>query len=77
MDAQTRAALDNLNLEVAREATVDASVITLLNGLSAQIAALKAGQTDPAVIAAIDAATAIVKADTDKRAAAVVATTPV
>lgn len=76
MDAATQASLDKLNLAVTEQTTVEASVETLLTGLSAQIAALKAGVTNPAVIAALDAATAIITADNTKTAAAVVANTP-
>ncbi len=76
IDAATQASIDALNTAVAAETTIETSVETLLTGLAAQIAALKAGQTNPAVIAALDAATAIVVADNAKTSAAVVANTP-
>ena len=75
MDAQTQASIDKLNAETARQTTIEASVETLLTGLVKLINDLKVGQTDPAVIAAIDAAAAIVKSDNDKLEA-VVANTP-
>ncbi len=76
MDAATQAKLDALNAAVAKETTIEQSVETLLTGLAAQIAALKTGVTDPAVLAAIDSATAIVSSNNDKFQAAVVANTP-
>jgi hypothetical protein len=75
MDAKTQASLDNLTTAVTAETTVEASVETLLTGLAAEIATLKAGATDPAVIAAIDSATAIVTANNAKFQAAVTANT--
>ena len=75
MDANLQASIDSLNAEVARQTTIETSVESLLTGLVALINQLKTGVTDPAVIAAIDAAAAIVKADNDKLAA-VVANTP-
>jgi uncharacterized coiled-coil protein SlyX len=76
IDATTQKSLDNLNAAVAAQTTVEASVETLLTGMAAQIAALKTGVTDPAVLAAIDSAAAIVIADNAKTAAAVAANTP-
>lgn len=76
MTAETQKALDDLNAAVAEQTTVEASIETLLNGLSAQIAALKVGQTDPVVIAALNDATNIVKATVARAQAAVVANTP-
>jgi hypothetical protein len=75
MDAATQAKLDALNAAVAQETTIEGSIETLLNGLSAQIAALKTGVTDPAVLAAIDSATAIVSTNNAKFAAAAAANT--
>jgi hypothetical protein len=75
IDATTQKSLDDLNAAVAAETQVETSVETLLTGLSDQIAALKTGVTDPAVLAAIDSATAIVTADTARAAAAVAANT--
>jgi hypothetical protein len=76
MDAATQAKLDALNTAVAANTTVEQSVETLLTGLAAQIASLKTGVTDPAVLAAIDSATAIVSANNAKFADAVTANTP-
>jgi hypothetical protein len=75
MDAVLQASIDKLNAETARQTTIESSVETLLTGLVKLINDLKVGQTDPAVIAAIDAAAAIVKSDNDKLEA-VVANTP-
>lgn len=77
MDATTQASVDKLNAAVAQETTIEQSVETLLIGLSAMILQLKQGQTDPAVIAAIDAAAAIVTSNNDKATAAITANTPV
>lgn len=76
MDQATQAALKTLNDNVTAETTVVASVVTLLNGLSAKITALAASQSDPAVVAAINAAAAIVANDVATAAAAVSANTP-
>lgn len=76
MDATTQTSIDQLNAAVAAQTTVEASVETLLTGMAAQIAALKTGQTDPAVLAAIDSASAIVGANNAKASAAVAANTP-
>ena len=76
MDTQVQAALDKLSVEVNRQTDIETSVKTLLEGLAAQIAALKVGQTDPAVIAALDAAAELVRSNNDKLAADVVANTP-
>ncbi len=76
MDAATQKSIDNLNAQVAAETKADAAVVALLEGLAAQIKTLGSGVTDPAVLAAIDAAAAIVKTNADASAAAVVANTP-
>ncbi len=76
MDATTQAKLDALAAATAKNTTIEQSVETLLTGLSAQIAELKKGVTDPAVLAAIDAAAELVAANNAKFAAAVVANTP-
>ncbi len=76
LDAKAQASLDNLNAKVAEQTTIEQSVETLLNGLSAEIANLKTTTTDPAVAAALDAAAALVTANNDKFKAAVVANTP-
>ena len=75
MDAATQTALDNLNAAVAQQTTVETSVETLLNGLSAQILDLKKGTTDPAVAAALQSAADLVNANNAKATAAVVANT--
>jgi hypothetical protein len=67
--------LANLEAQVARNTSVDESVKTLVAGLAAQIAELKAG-ADPATQAKIDALVATLTADNDALAAAVVANTP-
>jgi hypothetical protein len=64
------AAIDDLKASVAKEDTVIASAVTLLNGLSAQI---KAAGTDPAALAAV---TADIDAQTNALAAAVSQNTP-
>lgn len=64
------AELDTLTAEVARNTTVDASAITLLNGLAAQIATLK---NDPVALQALADS---MKSSSDALAAAVVANTP-
>jgi hypothetical protein len=76
MDAATQAKLDALSAAVAANTSVEQSVKTLLEGLAAQIAELKKGVTDPAILDAIDAAAALVTANTAKFAADVTANTP-
>lgn len=68
--------LADLQAAVAAETTIDASAVTLLGGLSAQIAALKSAGTDPATAAAIDALATQVTTDTSSLSAAVTANTP-
>jgi hypothetical protein len=70
---QTLADLQN---DVAAETTEEQSAITLLNGLTVQIAALKTTQTDPATAAAIDALASQVTANTASLATAVTTNTP-
>ena len=64
--------------EAAAKSNADAedAVITLLGTLSAQIAALAQGSTDPAVTARIQALADGLTAKTDALAAAIVANTP-
>jgi len=62
--------LDNLESEVAKNTEVDQSAITLLNGLAAQIAALK---NDPVKLQALADS---LKSSSADLAAAVVANTP-
>ena len=68
--------IDALTTEVEQMKTVEQSAVTLLNGLSAIIADLKNGVTDPAVLAKIDAANAALDAAKNDLAAAVTANTP-
>jgi hypothetical protein len=65
-----------LTASVAAETTVNASVVTLLQTLSAEVAALKANVTDPATIAQIDALAATIDQQTKALADAVAANTP-
>ena len=76
MDAALQAKLDDLTAKVNQETTVNASAVTLLQGLTAEIAALKSTTTDPAVLAAIDTLASSVSAQTASLAAAVTANTP-
>jgi secreted Zn-dependent insulinase-like peptidase len=76
MDAATQKSIDALNTTVEALPDVETSIETLLKGQAELIAQLKTGQTDPAVLAAIDAATAIVSADIARAKAAVIANTP-
>ena len=76
MDAKMTASLAKLNTSVEEQTSVEQSIETLLTGLSAQIASLKQGQTDPAVIDAIDKAAALVSSNTAAAKAAVIANTP-
>jgi len=78
--------LDSLQAAVAKNTTVGTSIITLLQGLTAMIAALRQqladaiAANDPAAVAAVlDALTALetsVAADTQALADAAVANTP-
>jgi hypothetical protein len=74
VDLQT--ALDNLAAKVTAETTVSQSAIALLNGLSAQIAALKTQTTDPATVERIDAFAAALDKNISDLAAGVTANTP-
>ena len=64
------AALDDLTAQVAANTTVEASAVTLIQGLAAQLAA--AG-TDPAKLASLQAS---LKTSADSLAAAITANTP-
>jgi len=64
------AQLDALTAEVTRNTTVDESAITLLQGLAAQIEAMK---TDPAALQGLADS---LRSSSDALAAAVVANTP-
>lgn len=68
--------LTDLQADVAAETTVNQSAVTLLQGLSAQIAALKNAGTDPTTAAAIDALAAQVEGNTSSLSDAVTANTP-
>lgn len=67
--------VEDLKNDVAAETAVDASIVTLVNGLAAQLKALSAGGTpvDPAVI---DSLATQLESDTAGIAAAVTANTP-
>lgn len=69
--------LADLQAAVAADTTVEQSAVTLLTGLSVQIAALKTTQTDPATGAAIDALVTQVKSNSSNLADAVTTNTPV
>lgn len=75
MNVATQASLDNLLAKVAKIQSVQQSEQTLLNGLSAMIAALKENQTDPKVLEVIDQATAMIDKVASDGAAAVTANT--
>ena len=68
--------LADLQADVEAETTVEKSAVKLLTGLTAQIAALKTTQTDPATAAAIDALANSVEASTSDLADSVTANTP-
>jgi hypothetical protein len=71
-----QAKIDALTAEVATDTTVEQSAETLLTGLSALIAGLKTGVTDPAQLAAIDALTATLTTNRTGLAASIVSNTP-
>lgn len=62
--------LDALKLQVQANTSAEASAVTLLNGLSAQLAAIA---TDPVAVAALAAQ---LKTSADSLSAAIVANTP-
>lgn len=66
--------LASITAEVAKNTTVTASVVTLVNNLAAQIAAIPAS-TDPVTQAALDALTATLGTNDTAIAAAVTANT--
>lgn len=68
--------LADLQADVARETSVTQAAVTLLGGLSQQIANLKSNNTDPTTAAAIDALASQVENSTDALSAAVTANTP-
>ena len=71
------ATLDQLVQDVNDESTLEDSIITLLNGIQAQLTAALAGTTLPtAVQAKVDAAFATLEANKAKLAAAITANTP-
>jgi hypothetical protein len=76
MNADITAKLADLQAKVAADASAEQSAITLLQGLAAQIAALKTTTTDPAVLTAIDGLSSSLSAQTSGLAAAVIANTP-
>jgi hypothetical protein len=76
MDSATQASLDDLLANVAIASTVETSIETLLTGLSDQITKLATSQSDPAVVAAIQQAAALVAAVNARAQTAVIAHTP-
>jgi cell division septum initiation protein DivIVA len=78
MNAQVQAKIDELRVKVEAETSVVQSAKTLLDGLSAQIAALKdaAAGADPAVLDAITALETTVDSNKQALADAVTANTP-
>lgn len=80
MDATVQAEFQKLVNDVAAEASIVSSVGTLLNGLSAQIAALKqsaqSAGTPAEVVAAISALEASVTSNSAALSSAVTANTP-
>ena len=76
MDAVTQAKMDALLAQVTRMSGIEQGFETLLSGLSAQIAELKKGQTDPAILAMLDNITGMVSTVADKGAAAITANSP-
>jgi|SRR6267154_1231398 len=70
------ATLDDVIANVADEDNTIDSAVNAINGLNAQIAALKTTQTDPATAAKIDALNADITAKKVKLAAAFVVNTP-
>jgi hypothetical protein len=69
-------ALDKAEANAKAESDAEDAVVALLTTLSAQIAALKAGGTDPATVARITALSDALKARATQLGAAVVANTP-
>jgi hypothetical protein len=66
--------IDDLVTAVAAEDTAIGGALAAINGLTAQVAALKTGQTDPATAAKIDSLVADITAQTAAIGAAI--TTP-
>jgi len=65
-----------LTAEVTNNTTVDGSIITLVQNLSAQLAAIASGSQDAATQAALNALVATLQANDGQIAAAVTANTP-
>lgn len=78
MNADFQAKNDALEAHIATLQTAIVNAVTLMQGLAAQLAAAKTPSTttDPAVLTAMDTATAAVDAKTQELNAAVVANTP-
>jgi uncharacterized coiled-coil protein SlyX len=68
--------IDDLTTDVEATKTVNASVMTLLTGLTAQITALKSASTDAGTAVKIDALASQMEAQNTDLAAAVTANTP-
>lgn len=65
--------LDDLKAQVTASIAVEASAVTLITGIAAQLAALIAAGSDPAALSALSAE---LKASADALGAAVAANTP-
>lgn len=65
-----------LETDITDLSSVEVGVETLMTNLSAEIADLKAGQTDPALLSRIDALATKVEDTKARMAAAIVANTP-
>lgn len=76
VDANTQKKIDDMLAAANEQTSIEQSLEVLLTGMGAQIASLKQGQTDPAVLAVLDQATAIVTANNQKTIAAITANTP-
>ena len=76
MNAETQAKVDTLEASIAQLTTVEQSAETAFSGLAAEIAALKgANLSDPATLAALDAATLKVSTVSAHLVAAITAAT--
>ena len=75
-EAQVAIDLTAATAELARNTSLEGSIVQLVQTLADEIAALKRGSTDPATQAAIDALVAQLKNNDDAIAASVTANTP-
>lgn len=74
--ADIAAALAKVQADVAAETTLDASILTFIQGLQAQIAALAAQTTDTTTAAALTALSTQMETNATPLAAAITANTP-